>query len=125
MNLGKCSRYALLAAIEMAAAGDRLVSASDVARRHGVPEAVVAKVLQRLVRAGIAVGTRGGCGGYRLTRSPSSVTVLDIVMVFEDDLGEGSREGGTTPLDRLLGEVTDGLRCTFASVSLETLRGQP
>jgi Rrf2 family protein len=122
VNLTKSSRYALLAAIEMAAAGDGLVSAADVARRHGAPEAVVAKVLQRLVRAGIAVGTRGGNGGYRLARNASSITVLDVLRVFDED---PAREApAATPLDRLLAEVTEGVRFTFASVSLETLRDQ-
>ena len=124
MNLTKSSRYALLAALEMAEAGERPVTAADVARRHGAPEAVVAKVLQRLVRAGLAVGTRGSNGGYRLARSPSSVTVLDVLRVFEQELADGNPTEPGTPLDRLMAEVTDGARYTSASVSLETLRGQ-
>ena len=123
MNLGKSSRYALLAAMEMAASGDRPVAAADVARRHGAPEAVVAKVLQRLVRAGLVVGTRGSSGGYRLARSPSSVTVLDVLAVFDDALGR-EPVPAAEPLDRLLGEVNAVVRGTFASVSLATLRGR-
>ncbi|HEX5041278.1 MAG TPA: Rrf2 family transcriptional regulator, partial [Candidatus Polarisedimenticolaceae bacterium] len=86
MNLTKSSRYALLAALEMAGAADHPVTAADVARRHGTPEAVVAKVLQRLVRAGLAVGTRGSNGGYRLARPASGITVLDVLRVFEEEL---------------------------------------
>jgi Rrf2 family protein len=123
VNLAKSSRYALLAALEMAAAGDRPVTAADVARRHGAPEAVVAKVLQRLVRAGIVVGMRGSSGGYRLAKSPSSVTVLDILAVFDDALGR-EPDPSTEPLDRLMGEVTAVVRGTFASVSVETLSGR-
>jgi Rrf2 family protein len=129
VNLGKSSRYALLAAIEMAMAGDRLVAASDVARRHGVPEAVVSKVLQRLVRGGIVVGTRGNHGGYRLAKESSRVTVLDILGVFDNDLGHrpkrrrrASAPASSEPLDRLMAEVTEVVRYTFASVSIETLK---
>ena len=124
MNLTKSSRYALLATLEMAAAGEAPVTAADVARRHGVPEAVVAKVLQRLVRAGLAVGTRGSNGGYRLARSASQITVLDVLRVFDPDLDGAAAAARSTPLDRLMAEVTEGARYTFASVSLETLRGQ-
>jgi len=125
VNLTKSSRYALLAALEMAEAGERPVTAADVARRHGAPEAVVAKVLQRLVRAGLAVGTRGSNGGYRLARSASRVTVLDVLRVFEQELADGTPTESGTPLDRLMAEVTDGARYTFASVSLETLSRSP
>lgn len=124
MNLTKSSRYALLAALEMASAPEHPVTAADVARRHGAPEAVVAKVLQRLVRAGLAVGTRGSNGGYRLARSASQITVLDVLRVFDEELANGRRAEPGTPLDRLMAEVAEGARYTFASVSLETLRGQ-
>jgi Rrf2 family protein len=124
VNLTKSSRYALLAVLEMAEAGDGLVSAADVARRHGAPEAVVAKVLQRLVRAGLAVGTRGSNGGYRLAREASRITVLDVLQVFEEKLSKAALAKPATPLDRLMAEVGEGARYTFASVSLETLRGQ-
>ena len=124
MSLTKSSRYALLATLEMAEAGERPVTAADVARRHGVPEAVVAKVLQRLVRAGLAVGTRGSNGGYRLAREASRITVLDVLRVFGPHLSEVPRSAPSTPLDRLMAEVAEGARFTFASVSLETLRSQ-
>src|SRR6185503_6422011 len=101
VNLTKSSRYALLAALEMASAVEPPVTAADVARRHGAPEAVMAKVLQRLVRAGLAVGTRGSNGGYRLARSASQITVLDVLRVFDADL-DGAATAACTPLDRLV-----------------------
>jgi Rrf2 family protein len=122
--LRKASRYALLAALEMAQADERPVTAADVARRHGAPEAVVAKVLQRLMRAGLVVGTRGSNGGYRLARSASQMTVLDVLRVFDPELEEDAASPSGTPLDRLLAEVMETARYTFDSVTLETLRGQ-
>ena len=87
-----------------------------LARRHGAPEAVVAKVLQRLVRAGLVVGTRGTHGGYRLARSASRMTVLDVLRVFDPELEEGAASGSDTPLDRLLTEVFRMLRPSGAFV---------
>ncbi|HET9298621.1 MAG TPA: Rrf2 family transcriptional regulator, partial [Candidatus Polarisedimenticolaceae bacterium] len=69
-------------------------------------------------------GTRGSNGGYRLARAGSDITVLDVLRVFEGELVEGAPVEPGTPLDRLMAEVTEGARYTFASVSLETLRGQ-
>jgi Rrf2 family protein len=141
MTLSKSARYALYAALEMARAGEGLVTAAAVAARYGVPATAAAKVFQQLVRAGLAEGVRGVGGGYRLARPRSRVTVLDVLSVFEPDLRapagpmvvratrERSPRGGgaheqpppDAALVRLFAEVDELVRCTFASVTLETL----
>lgn len=137
MNVGKSARYALYAGMELARAGERgQVTAAEVAARYTIPPAVLAKVLQKLVRAGLAVGSRGSKGGYRLASKPSQVTVLDILECFEP-----RREPGACLLDperpqpcdreescrlrRLFDEVDELARCTFASITLETLVRAP
>ena len=130
MKLNKSTRYALHAAVEMArATGGTPVTVAHVAEHYAIPRAVLAKVFQQLVRAGIASGVRGTGGGYRLARSPADVTVLDVLAIFEplaaptpppgDDRDDGN--GTRDRLQRLLEEVDELVRCTFASVSLETL----
>ena len=135
MNLNKSTRYALYAAMEMAAADPgKTVTVSEVAVRYRIPEGALAKVFQQLVRAGVAVGTRGARGGYRIARPPSELTVLDVVRVFEPPRPSGHclighRTGecdmaSACRLRRLFDEVEGLARNTFASVSLETLVGQ-
>ncbi|MEW5981291.1 MAG: Rrf2 family transcriptional regulator [Acidobacteriota bacterium] len=130
MNLTKSSRYALYAALEMAMAGDEPVTAAGVAAKHHISPTVLAKILQQLVRAGIAIGARGMGGGYRLARQGSSISVLDVVSVFESPrshTGHVSREDrdkSDLGLLRLFDEVDEQVRCTFASVSLDTLAGK-
>ncbi len=132
MTLSKFSRYALHAALEMARAGDEPVTVARVAGPHGIPPTALAKVFQQLVRARLAVGTRGSGGGYRLARPRGEITVLDVVSVFEPprrpgvDLTEAHAIGEpakpqTAALRRLFHEVDDGVRATLASVTLETL----
>ena len=135
MKLNKSTRYALYAAVELAAAeGNGQVTVSQVSRRYDIPEAVLAKVFQRLMRAGIAVGSRGTGGGYRLAGNPSEVTMLDIITEFEPlrPLGQdrsdapfkaGANEGDPSPLHRVFDEVDELVRCTYASITLETLVG--
>lgn len=125
MKLNKSTRYALYAAMEMARApDDRQITAAEVADHYSIPATVVAKVFQQLVRCGIAVGTRGSGGGYRLSQPASRLTVLDIVEAFEptrsDD--DGLLEAR---LKSLFDEVDELVRCTFASITLETLTGRP
>ncbi len=132
MKLNKSTRYALYAAMEMADAGDDQVTAAQVAERYGIPATVMAKVFQQLVRRGIAVGTRGTGGGYQLVKPPAEVTMLDVIQLFEPPrtpgeclLAEGSGISCATPeecrLRRVFDEVDELVRCTFASITLDTL----
>lgn len=132
MRISKSARYALHAALEMALAGDETVTVTSIAGRFGIPEAALAKVFQQLVRAGVALGTRGVGGGYRLAKSARHVSVLDVIAVFEPphapgrcllaDGGDGAcPRGEGCGLRQLFDEADELLRCTFASVSLLTL----
>jgi Rrf2 family protein len=134
VNIGKSARYALYAALTMAEARGRLVTVGEVARRYDVPEAALAKVVQQLVRARVANGTRGVGGGYRLARRAAEVSVLDVIDLFEPRRGSSAcvlAAGPGAPcamppscaLHRLFAEVDEVARCTFASVTLETLAG--
>ena len=138
MKLNKSTRYALYAAMELARCDDaEPVTVSRVAERFSIPAAVLAKVLQQLVRAGIAVGTRGSGGGYRLARPPSRVTMADVIEAFEPARARGGcllGEAGDRPctiveddcrLRAMLDEVDEMARSTFASITLETLVARP
>jgi Rrf2 family iron-sulfur cluster assembly transcriptional regulator len=135
VKLSKSARYALYAASEMASAGDRPVTVGEVAQAYGIPTAALAKIFQQLVRSGLAAGTRGVGGGYRLARRAKDVTLLDVLHVYDaprsDDaclLADGPalgscRRSAACRLRRLFDEVDEMVRCTFASVSLATLAG--
>ncbi|HLF57632.1 MAG TPA: Rrf2 family transcriptional regulator, partial [Thermoanaerobaculia bacterium] len=82
MSYQRSTRYALYAAIEMAAApANRLVTAAEVATKYALPPTVLAKIFQRLARAGLAIGARGTTGGYRLARPAAEVSVLEVVVL--------------------------------------------
>jgi len=132
MTITRSTRYALYAAAEMARAGDAPVTVTEVARRYGIPAGALAKVFQQLVRDGVAIGTRGIGGGYRLARPASKITVLEVMRVFERPRAPGScvlhdRPGQECPeasacnLHWLFEEVDELVRCTYESVTLETL----
>jgi len=137
VRLNKTTRYALYAAMEMARSGSPAqVAAARVAERYSLPATVMAKVFQQLVRAGIAVGTRGLGGGYRLAAAPSRFTVLDVVEAFEPSrvrreclLDDGAHGACDEHLDcslyRLFDEVDELVRNTFASITLQTLVNRP
>ena len=135
MKFKKGTRYALYAAMEMARAGPQgQVSVTQVAERYAIPVAVLAKIFQQLVRAGVAASTRGVRGGYALAKDPSAVTVLDVINVFEpvrrqseclltERTTSACSEFHLCRLRALIDEVDEMARCTYASVTLETLIG--
>lgn len=60
----------------------------DLARKMGVSEAHLAKVFQRLVKAGILYSSRGPKGGFVLAKKPEEVTLLEIYQALEGSLRE-------------------------------------
>jgi len=134
MNFKKSTRYALYAAMEMARSAESTpITAAQVAARYGIPSSVLAKTFQQLVRAGLATGTRGVRGGYALTRPAATVTVLEVIEAFEPpgssqqcliaDEEADCLESDLCRLRRLVEEVDEIARCTYASVTLDTLAG--
>lgn len=131
MNVTKSTRYALYAAAEMARAGENPTTVAGVAARYGIPEGALAKVFQQLVRAGLATGTRGIGGGYRLARPSSRITVLEVMHVFERRREPGGcllheaptacPKASACGLHWLFNEVDQLVRSTYESVTLETL----
>jgi Rrf2 family protein len=132
MNVTKSTQYALYAAAEMALAAEAPTTVSAVAQRYRIPEGALAKVFQQLVRAGLAVGTRGIGGGYRLARPASKITVLEVINVFErhrpagvcglhDRPGEPCPAASACSVQWLFHEVDELVRTTYESVTLKTL----
>jgi len=138
-KLNKSTRYALYAAMELASrdAAEEPVTVASVAERFAIPAAVLAKVFQQLVRVGIAVGTRGAHGGYRLARPASRVTMAEVIEAFEpvrsrsecllhDEPGRPCVIAAEVcRLRKMLDEVDEMARSTFASITLETLVARP
>jgi Rrf2 family protein len=133
VNLQKSTRYALYAAMELARAeeGDQ-VTVARVAERYHIPGAVLAKVFQQLVKIGVAVGTRGTGGGYQLARKAGAITLLQVIDAFEPSARSGGclladatddrcDQFAVCELRQVVDEVDELVRCTFASITLETL----
>ena len=132
MNWNESTRLALVAAVEMAQAGEGRVTAADLARRHRASGHHVAKVLQRLARAGLARAARGVGGGYRLARPSREVTLYQIVELFESRVRARARRRRRKPpsetaeasVRRVLAELEDQALFTLQSIRLSTLAGR-
>lgn len=59
---------------------------ADIARRMGMSEDHLAKVVARLAQLGYVETTRGRDGGVRLAKDPAVIIVGDVVRATEDNL---------------------------------------
>lgn len=87
MKLSRTIVYAIQATLELARAEpNRPISCSQLAKHGNLPERFLLHVLRRLVTQGILHSTRGVDGGYFLSKTPSQITLLDIVESFDTTL---------------------------------------
>ena len=56
-----------------------LCTTKEIASRFKISEQLMAKVLQKLTRAGLITSTQGAHGGYKLALSPQTISVAQIV----------------------------------------------
>lgn len=95
----------------------------------GVPRTFVSQILGDLVQAGLANSYFGANGGYRLTRAPQEITLLEVV-----EAGEGPLESDTCvlgdepchwesacPLHETWSSATAAMRAELAATTLATL----
>lgn len=65
------------------------MSVSELADLTGSSSNHLAKVFQRLAKAGLVQGTRGPTGGYSLSRNPEEVTLMEVYEAVEGKVGPG------------------------------------
>ena len=84
MKLSRASNFALYAVAYLAARkSDALIGSRDIARVLGISENRLVRILKDLVSARILWSLRGPGGGYRLARSASRVSLLEVVEGIE------------------------------------------
>ena len=87
LRLSKKADYALLALRHLAANADRgAVSARELAETYDLPPELLAKVLQRLVRAKYLNSIQGIHGGYGLAKPAGSISVADVIQSIDGPL---------------------------------------
>ena len=62
---------------------DNFLTAGEISRTISGSEAHLAKVMRKLVRAGLVNSTRGPGGGFKIARLADDITLLDIYEAVE------------------------------------------
>jgi Rrf2 family protein len=104
--------YALRAIVTLAQHEGKTCTAQQISQITQVPAPYLSKLMQVLVRNGLANSQRGLHGGFSLARDPAEMSVLDIVnavepirRILECPVSIPAHVGQLCPLHRLLDDA--------------------
>ena len=126
MRISQKLDYASRALVHLARKhdGESVVRADAIAQSEAIPSSFLAQILHELKRCGLATSRRGKTGGWKLTKSPSQITLLELVEALEPDaLGSPSDtagESGAVVMETFVA-ASDASREVLKKATLETL----
>lgn len=110
------SRYAVVALVELAGAGERPMPVKELAERRNIPDQFLEQLFSTLRRAGLLTSRRGSKGGYILARPAGEVTVLEVVQALDGKVGQEADEAGG-----IWAEGVRALRGVFGETTIQDL----
>jgi Rrf2 family protein len=125
--------YALRCVCFLARHRTRVIMQSEIAEEMRVPKAFVAKILRRLVKAGLIASFMGVNGGFQLVRSPATVSLFDVVSAMEGPVAfnvcaidkENCRFSGTCPIHPFWLEIKNSVETQLKNFHFDRVRSKP
>lgn len=131
MSLSKRGDYVVRSALSLARAWPtgEWRKVREIVAEMGVPLTFAPQIVTALVRTGLAESRSGRDGGYRLTRAPEVISLLEVVEAAEGPLraercalGDGPcRWDAVCPLHETWRSASDALREALGTTTLATL----
>ena len=124
LKLTKKADYGLIAVKHLAEQEGRPACAKEIAESYALPQEALAKILQRLVKAGLLLSQAGTHGGYSLARRAEKISAFDVITAIDgpvfittcsahaDNCSQSSKCSVKEPLRKVndsIREVLDGL----------------
>jgi Rrf2 family protein len=131
LKLTKKADYGLMAMKHLAEHGHGAAcSAKDIAESYSIPPEALAKILQRLVKAGLLTSQHGINGGYVLARNPETISAFEVIRAIDGPLfitscitvrGECDQSERCT-IREPLRKVNDSIEQVLRSISISEMR---
>ena len=134
LKLTKKADYALMAMKHLADhAQEGSASAKDVADSFGIPPEALAKILQRLAKAGLLQSQHGTYGGYRLARAAHTISAFEVIQAIDGPLfitscvtvrgecGQSDRCNIREPLRK----VNESIEAVLKRIKISHMREEP
>ena len=79
----RTAEYALRAVVFLAEGSETRYTTQAIAHTTQIPPGYLSKVLNSLARAGVLTAQRGLYGGFILSRSPTQISVLEVIQAVD------------------------------------------
>ncbi|MCD6182106.1 MAG: Rrf2 family transcriptional regulator [Candidatus Cloacimonetes bacterium] len=126
VNVSESAYLALHGLAYIAQETPRRISVKLLAQKLHASEATMAKVFQKLSKAGLVTSVRGPGGGFELGKSPEEITFLDIYEVIERIVVLGGCPFGKTDcafqyciFNTQLNRINQDIYDTFKKITLQ------
>ncbi len=131
LKLTKKADYGLIALRHLAESGVAASSSKEIADAYHLPQEALAKILQRLVKAGLVRSRHGMNGGYVLARDARDISALEVIVAIDGPLFITScsnekvqcEQGDLCSVREPLRKVNDGIRELLGHISIWDMRG--
>jgi Rrf2 family protein len=134
LKLTKKADYGLMAMKHLAErAHEGACSAKDVADAYGIPQEALAKILQRLVKAGLLHSQHGANGGYTLARAARQISAFEVIRAIDGPLfitscitvrGECGQSGRCT-IREPLRRVNESIEQVLRRITISEMKEEP
>jgi Rrf2 family protein len=134
LKLTKKADYALMAMKHLAErSSEGSLSAKDVADAYGIPPEALAKILQKLVKAGLLQSQHGTNGGYVLARPAHTISAFEVIQAIDGPLfitscitvrgecGQSDRCNIREPLRK----VNESIEAVLKRIKISHMREEP
>lgn len=118
------TRYSMLALIRLAREyGKGVLMINEIAESERIPKRFLESILLELKKQGYLGSKLGKKGGYFLLKEPKSITLLEIVRLFEGSIAllKCTSEKLYVPCEHCKDEVTCSIRLTFKDIREYTI----
>jgi Rrf2 family protein len=128
MKISRSTGYGILAAGYIAKnEKDGIVLSQTISKEYDIPLEYLLKILQQLVRANLLRSKRGPRGGFVLAKSPSKITMLEIIeavdgpMASQLNLDEHAKGKFSSKAEKAYEQGLNAARSVYQRVSLASL----
>lgn len=80
MKFSKTAEYALRILSFMATDAARLYRVDDIRENLNIPFRYLRRLMTKLTKSGLLVSIQGNKGGYKISRNPDEITLMEIII---------------------------------------------
>jgi Rrf2 family protein len=83
MQITREADYAIRCVLYLSEPQGEVIMVDKIAKAKKIPKSFLAKILQKLTKAGIVKSFRGVKGGFQLVKKPQAISLLDVIEAID------------------------------------------